>query len=92
MFLRTLGVSKDQSNSVLKREISSFRNSEKNMEVQGLTASKIVHPIVNVERKTLLNASLKRKTFEVSFFPFIQKTVYCVKLTKNFYHFLILKQ
>ncbi|KAF2303242.1 hypothetical protein GH714_015768 [Hevea brasiliensis] len=61
---RTLGVSKDQSNALLKSEINSLRNSEKNMEVQGFTASKIVHPIVNAEKKTLLNASLKRKTVE----------------------------
>ncbi|XP_057986197.1 uncharacterized protein At4g18490 isoform X2 [Hevea brasiliensis] len=59
---RTLGVSKDQSNALLKREINFLRNSEKNREVQGFTESKIVHPIVNAEKKTLLNASLKRKT------------------------------
>eukprot|EP00257_Ricinus_communis_P018246 XP_015576907.1 uncharacterized protein At4g18490 [Ricinus communis] len=63
---RTLGVNKDQSNSVLKREISSLRNSEKNMEVQGFTASKIVHPIVSAERETLPVPSLKRKTSEAS--------------------------
>ncbi|KAF2303241.1 hypothetical protein GH714_015691 [Hevea brasiliensis] len=63
---RTLGVSKDQSNALLKREINFLRNSEKNREVQGFTESKIVHPIVNAEKKTLLNASLKRKTVEAS--------------------------
>ncbi|KDP21061.1 hypothetical protein JCGZ_21532 [Jatropha curcas] len=63
---RTTGASKGHSSAVDKLGLSSSRNSGKNVEVQGTTASKVAHPIANAERKTLLMTSLKRKTSEAS--------------------------
>ncbi|XP_065882207.1 uncharacterized protein At4g18490-like [Euphorbia lathyris] len=60
---RNIGQSKDHSDATLRRELSSLRKSDKDIEVQGSTASKIVHP---VQRKTSAITSLKRKTAEAS--------------------------
>ncbi|XP_065877312.1 uncharacterized protein At4g18490-like [Euphorbia lathyris] len=60
---RSIGVSRDPSDATLGRELSSLRKSEKDTEVQGSTASKIVH---SIERKTSPITCLKRKTSETS--------------------------
>ncbi|KAA8519697.1 hypothetical protein F0562_013858 [Nyssa sinensis] len=63
--LRTIGASHNSSNSTSQKEIKFLRNTERNMELQGNTAYKMVHS-VGTEKRTPPTPSLKRKTFEAS--------------------------
>ncbi|KAF9672422.1 hypothetical protein SADUNF_Sadunf11G0040100 [Salix dunnii] len=60
---KTMGENKG-SNATNERDISFLRNSEKNMEVKGIKASKFLLPLSNAEKNTPLITSVKRKTTE----------------------------
>lgn len=48
-----------------QKESDFLRNTEQKVEVDGSTASETSHPFKSNEKKSLMNLSLKRKTFEV---------------------------
>ncbi|XP_024029262.1 LOW QUALITY PROTEIN: uncharacterized protein At4g18490 [Morus notabilis] len=54
------------SSDSTQKESGFPRNTEQNVEVDGSTASETSHPFKSNEKKSLMNLSLKRKTFELS--------------------------